>query len=77
MTAPAHPEDQPRDEPRDRRAPDELAVATSRIAGTVTTHTIAGGRHDLKGADDEVAEVVSAWVSALGPSRPRRRAPQD
>lgn len=57
--------------------PDELAVATSRIAGTVTTHTIAGGRHDLKGADDEVAEVVSAWISALGPSRPRRRAPQD
>jgi hypothetical protein len=46
--------------------PDELTPWTAAIPGPVTHHWIDGGRHDLKGADDEVASVVAAWVRGLG-----------
>jgi len=42
--------------------PEELTAATALVRGRVTHHWIAGGRHDLKGADDELAEVISRWV---------------
>lgn len=45
--------------------PEELEAATAAIAGPVTHHWIAGGRHDVKGADDEICAVVDAWVKAL------------
>lgn len=45
--------------------PVELEEATSAIAGPVTHHWIPGGRHDVKGADDEITSVVTAWVRAL------------
>ncbi len=45
--------------------PDELTAATSTIPGTVTHHWLPGKRHDLKGADAEIAEVVAAWIRSL------------
>jgi hypothetical protein len=49
-------------------SPDELTAATATIPGPVTHEWIDGGRHDLKGADRRVGELVAAWLSALGPS---------
>lgn len=46
-------------------SPAELEAATATIVGPVTHHWIAGGRHDVKGADDEIGAVVAAWVDAL------------
>lgn len=48
-------------------SPDELDAHTSVIPGPVTHHGIEGGRHDLKGADAEIAAVVAAWISTLRP----------
>jgi predicted alpha/beta-hydrolase family hydrolase len=45
--------------------PDELEAATAAIEGPVTHHWIAGGRHDLKGADEEICAVVAAWLRSL------------
>jgi predicted alpha/beta-hydrolase family hydrolase len=53
--------------------PAELEAATAAIPGPVTHHWIPGGRHDLKGADDEICEVVTSWIGALR-APPRRRA---
>lgn len=47
--------------------PDELRAATATIAGPVTHHWIEGGRHDMKTADDEIAEAVVTWLAALVP----------
>ena len=49
-------------------SPDELTAATATIPGPVTHEWIEGGRHDLKGADRRIGELVAAWLSALGPS---------
>jgi predicted alpha/beta-hydrolase family hydrolase len=46
--------------------PDELLAATATIPGPVTHHWIEGGRHELKGADAQVAEVVVSWLRGLG-----------
>lgn len=46
-------------------SPAELEAATEAIVGPVTHHWIAGGRHDVKGADDEICAVVTAWIDAL------------
>jgi predicted alpha/beta-hydrolase family hydrolase len=46
-------------------APDELEAHTSAIAGNVTHVWIEGGRHELKGADAQVAATVAAWVAGL------------
>ena len=43
--------------------PDELLAATAAIPGPVHHHWVEGGRHELRGADDEVAAAVSAWVA--------------
>jgi predicted alpha/beta-hydrolase family hydrolase len=46
-------------------SPDELTEWSATIAGPVTHHWIENRGHDLKGADAEVARVVSEWVAAL------------
>ncbi len=46
--------------------PDELRTAFDLIPGDVTFHVVTGGRHELKGADAEVAEVVAGWARSLG-----------
>ncbi len=46
-------------------SPAALEAATAAIPGPVSHHWIAGGRHDVKGADDEICSVVAAWVHAL------------
>jgi len=53
--------------------PDELRRWTATIAGSVTHHFIDGGRHDLKGKDREVVDVVREWLIGLPPPRARRR----
>ncbi len=44
-------------------SPDELEAATSSIPGPVTHRWIDGGRHDLAGRDEAVAEIVEEFVS--------------
>jgi hypothetical protein len=46
-------------------APEELTSHTAAIAGPVTHAWIEGARHELKGADDEVAGTVAAWLKSL------------
>ena len=46
-------------------SPEELTKATATIPGPVTHEWIDGGRHDLKGSDGRIAELVAAWLSAL------------
>ncbi len=46
--------------------PDELAAHVSAIDGQVTTRWIEGGRHDVKGRDDEIVGAVRDWLGALG-----------
>jgi predicted alpha/beta-hydrolase family hydrolase len=45
--------------------PDELEAHTAAIAGPVTHVWVEGGRHELKGADDDVARTVAEWLAAL------------
>ena len=45
--------------------PDEITHWTATIPGPVTHHWVHGKGHDLKHADDEVAQVVASWVRAL------------
>ena len=47
--------------------PDELRAATATIPGPVSHHWVEGGRHELRGADDEVASAVDAWLADLPP----------
>lgn len=46
--------------------PTELEAATATIAGPVTHHWVEGGRHELKGADEEVCRAVTTWIATLG-----------
>jgi predicted alpha/beta-hydrolase family hydrolase len=46
-------------------SPDELEAHTTAIAGPVTHVWIEGGRHELKGADERVAEAVASWFGDL------------
>ena len=51
---------------RDRfAARDELEAATAAIAGSVTHHWIAGADHGLGGTEEEVAAIVSDWLTTL------------
>ena len=45
--------------------PDEFAEHLATIPGPVTVHWVDGKRHDLKGADDEIAGVVTDWIADL------------
>jgi uncharacterized protein len=44
--------------------PDELEAHTSSIPGPVTHVWIGGGRHELKGADDEIVAAVERWMAS-------------
>jgi uncharacterized protein len=46
-------------------SPAEFETHTGAITGGVTHVWVDGGRHELKGADRQVAEAVSSWVSGL------------
>lgn len=54
-------------------SPDELEREVAAIPGPVTIHWLEGGRHDVKGRDDEIAEVVAGWISGLGRRAPAAR----
>jgi predicted alpha/beta-hydrolase family hydrolase len=43
--------------------PEELEAATAAIPGPVTHHWIDGKDHGMRGADEQVAAVVAAWLS--------------
>lgn len=45
--------------------PDELTAHTAAIPGPVTHVWIEGARHELKGADEQVADVVADWLRSL------------
>lgn len=45
--------------------PEELKRHTKAIPGPVTHHWIEGKAHDLRGADQEIAEVTTAWIQEL------------
>ena len=52
--------------PRPLRHPRRARAAhTAAIAGPVTHVWLEGARHELKGADDEVAGIVAAWLKSL------------
>ena len=46
--------------------PAELERHLSTISGPLTLHVLDGKRHDLKGADDEIAGLIADWVTSLG-----------
>jgi uncharacterized protein len=52
-------------------SPGELEEWTRTIPAPVTHHWVDGGRHELKGADAEVASTVAAWLAGLRRSRAR------
>jgi predicted alpha/beta-hydrolase family hydrolase len=45
--------------------PEELAEALSAVPGPVTTVTIPGGRHELRGADERIVTAVRSWLGVL------------
>lgn len=48
--------------------PEELEYHTAAIPGSVAHVWIDGARHDLRGADAEIASVIRDWLAALTPS---------
>lgn len=51
--------------------PSELEHATGAIPGPVTHVWIEGARHELKGADGEVAGAVATWMGTCWPAAHR------
>lgn len=51
--------------------PSELEEATAAVFGPVAHVWVDGARHELRGAEVEVAEAVAAWVAGLGRGGPR------
>ena len=49
----------------DDHPPAMLTAATAAIPGPVTHEWIDGGRHDLRGADRRIADMVATWLSTL------------
>jgi predicted alpha/beta-hydrolase family hydrolase len=45
--------------------PDELTEWSATIPGPVTHHWVEGKGHDLKGADNQIATTVAAWLKTL------------
>ncbi len=55
---------------RDPMAPArDLRAHAEAIVGPVTFHLLEGTRHDPKGRDDEIAEVVARWIGSLPAGR--------
>jgi len=46
-------------------SPTELRRHARKVPGDVTFHFIERGRHDLKGKDDEIADVIADWMKSL------------
>lgn len=46
--------------------PDELETHFSTIKAPVTHEWVDGGRHDLKAADQQIADSVASWLRTLG-----------
>ena len=46
-------------------SPEELEAAHDLVSGPVTAVWIDGGRHQLKGADDQIVEAVIEWLPEL------------
>lgn len=44
--------------------PEELAAAMSLVPGPVTSVTVPGGRHELKGADELIVDELRRWIAA-------------
>jgi hypothetical protein len=42
--------------------PEELAEARALVAGPVTSVTIPGARHELKGVDDQLVVAIREWL---------------
>ena len=47
--------------------PDELAAAMAAVPGAVTTVTVPGAGHDLKGADELILAAVRDWLAGRAP----------
>jgi predicted alpha/beta-hydrolase family hydrolase len=45
--------------------PDELAAAQALVPGPVTSVTLPGVRHELKGVDDRVVAAIRQWLGPL------------
>ena len=45
--------------------PEELRSNAATIRGRKTFHFIDNGRHELKGADDEIASTIKNWIAKL------------
>lgn len=54
-------------------SPARLRRAMSKVQGAVTWHWCEARGHDLRGCDDEVAEVTARWVAVSGAPARRRR----
>lgn len=46
-------------------SPEEVQAEVRAIPGPVRLEWIPGGRHDVKGADDRIVEVVAGWLREL------------
>jgi len=46
-------------------SPEELEAHTAAIPGPVTHVWVEGARHELKGADEQVAAAVRDWLASL------------
>lgn len=51
--------------------PAELTHWTATIPGAVTHEWLEGKTHELRGADLQIADIASAWIKGLKPTRPR------
>lgn len=45
-------------------SPEELAAAQSLVSGPVTSVTIPGARHELKGVDDRLVAAIGEWLGS-------------
>lgn len=46
-------------------SPAELRRHVRKVKGNVTLHVVERGRHDLKGSDELIADVVADWMAGL------------
>lgn len=51
--------------------PDEMEAHLAAIPGPVTVRWLEGGRHDVKGRDDEIVAIVVEWLTDLDRGRAR------
>jgi uncharacterized protein len=49
--------------------PEELTRWTATIPGPVTHEWLDGKTHELRGADQKIADIAAAWISSLARAR--------